>query len=500
MTDGYGTVSYVFDALDRLTSLTRAADTFSYGYDPAGNVTERTHPGSAAATYVYDDDGRLASVTGSAATTNYGYDAAGNLTQTTLPASNGYVETRSYDRAGRLTEVRNAKAGLTLSSAAYQYDAAGNPTQATTTDGTTAYAYDTLDRLTEACFTAGCTDFVRYTYDPVGNRLTEARPAGTTTYSHNASDQLTSRAGLGGSVSYTYDQNGNQTQAGARSFTWDLANRLASTTDSGVTTGYGYDGDGTRLQATTGASTTNSVWDSNFELPQLALERDGAGIPLRSYLHGNQLVSMVSGGSAFYYLRDGLGSIVNLTSATGVPQWTYSYEPYGSARTQTQNDPSAPDNPIRFAGEQLDPSGLYHLRARQYNPADGRFVTLDPLAPALTDPYVSAYAYANNRPTALTDPSGKGAVEGSATTCETFWCRVRSGAERVDQFVEKHEGTITKIIVVAGATYACYHLGMLAFEVSLLAPPTAPAAVTTAAVACGLAAGAEVNLHDLFGH
>ena len=49
MSDGFGTVSYVYDALDRLTSVTRAADTFSYGYDPAGNVTERTYPGTAAA-------------------------------------------------------------------------------------------------------------------------------------------------------------------------------------------------------------------------------------------------------------------------------------------------------------------------------------------------------------------------------------------------------------------------------------------------------------------
>jgi RHS repeat-associated protein len=407
---GDGTTSYGYDALDRLTSVARAADTFSYSYDPAGNVTQRTYPGSAASTYVYDDDGRLASVTRGGATTSYGYDAAGNLTQTTLPASNGYVETRSYDRAGRLTEVRNAKAGQTLSYASYAYDAAGNPTQTTTTEGATAYAYDVLDRLTEACFAAGCTDFVRYTYDPVGNWLTEARPAGTTAYSHNAGDQLTARAGLGGSVSYAYDQNGNQTQAGTRTFTWDLANRLASTSDAGVTTGYGYDGDGTRLQASSGASTTSYLWDANFELPQLALERDGAGNPTRTYLHGNQLVSMVSGGSAFYYLRDGIGSIVNLTSATGVPQWTYSYGPYGTARTQTQNDPGAPDNPIRYTGQYLDPTGLYHLRARQYNPTDGRFLTLDPLAPTLTDPHVAAYAYANNRSTVLTDPSGRGAV------------------------------------------------------------------------------------------
>jgi RHS repeat-associated protein len=131
---------------------------------------------------------------------------------------------------------------------------------------------------------------------------------------------------------------------------------------------------------------------------------------LRSYLYGNQLVSMDAGGSSFYYQRDGIGSTTNLTSANGTTQWTYSYEPYGPPRTQTQNQPGAPDNPIRYTGESLDPSGPYQLHARQYNPADGRFLTLDPLPPALTNPYVAAYVYANNRPTALVDPSGKGAV------------------------------------------------------------------------------------------
>ena len=80
---------------------------------------------------------------------------------------------------------------------------------------------------------------------------------------------------------------------------------------------------------------------------------------------------MDADGSSFYYQRDGLGSVVNLTSATGVPQWTYGYEPYGSPRTQSQDQPGAPDNPVRYTDQQLDPTGLYHLRARQYDPPTG---------------------------------------------------------------------------------------------------------------------------------
>jgi RHS repeat-associated protein len=52
-------------------------------------------------------------------------------------------------------------------------------------------------------------------------------------------------------------------------------------------------------------------------------------------------------------------------------------------------------------------TGLYHLRARQYDPVIGQFLATDPVAPDLLDPYVSAYVYVNNRPTVLVDQAAK---------------------------------------------------------------------------------------------
>lgn len=413
MTDGAGNETYVYDALDQLTQTSRGTDTFSYGYDGAGNVTRRTYPDGRVIDYSYDDDGPMAAVTSLARATTYLYDAAGNLTQTTLPTGNGYTETRTYDRAARLTEVRNAKSGTTLSFAQYAYDPVGNPTSTTTISGTTTYGYDLLDRLTSA--SGGGLD-LSYVYDAVGNRASETRPTGTTTYTYNAGDQLTATSGPNGTVPFSHDADGNQTQAGPRAFAYDLANRLKSTTEGPSTTTYSYDGDGVRLQAA-GGQTTNFVWDINNALPQLALERDGAGATLRNYLRGVDLVSMEAAGESAYFHRDALGSIVNVTSDTGATQWTYSYEPFGAAATATQNDPAAPTNPARFAGEYLDPTDLYHLRARQYDPSTGRLLGTDPLAPAATDPYVSSYAYVDDSPTAFVDPSGLGAVWPGGSGC-----------------------------------------------------------------------------------
>lgn len=436
MTDGSGSETYTYDGLNRLTAVTRGTNAFSYAYDAAGNRIQTTYPDGALMTATYDDDERLASVTSGGLTTSYAYDPAGNLTTTTLPSASGYVETRTYDRAGRLTGVTNKKGTTTLSSFAVTLDPVGNPltsVRSGTISETSTFTYDGLDRLTGVCFQSSCPHasdpFIRWTYDGVGNRLTEARPSGTTTYTYNAADQLTQA----GATSYTYDQNGDQTTAGSTTFAYDLANRLISTTTGSTTTTYAYDGLGKRLQASTGsqsAKTTNYLWDTAGVLPQIALERDGADRLLRRYVYGANRISMSTDSSPFYFHYDPLGSTVNLTNSSGASQWTHAYEPYGLVHTETQDDRRAPTNFMKFAGEYLDPTGLYHLRARQYDPTNGRFLTTDPLARAVTAPYISSYVYADNQPTALIDPSGMGAIE---NTCGSFVCWLKEEGRKLGE-------------------------------------------------------------------
>lgn len=419
MTDGSGTETYEYDDLGRVTRIARGLSSFRYTYDAAGNVTRRIYPDGTSIDATYDGEGRLASVTADGATTTYTYDAAGNLTETQLP--NGTVERRAYDRAGRLTSVETTKGGATLAFTTLTLDAGGNPITAIAPDGTTTYAYDERDRLTEACFSPGCSGgsdpFVRYSYDRVGNRLTETRASGTTTYTYNAADQLLSRVGPEGMDTFEYDPNGNLTRFNTRGFAYNGANQLALSTLGLLTTTYAYDGDGKRLRVAKGAltlgetedsDTTHELWDPNAPLPQLALERNTQGDTLRRYVYGEEALSLKSGSSGpSYYHHDPLGSVVALTSSAGALQRTYAYEPFGALRAQTVPDPLAPQNPMRFTGALLDGTGLYHLRARRYDPGTGRFTQPDPVSPALTDPYVAAYVYANDRPTLLTDPSGE---------------------------------------------------------------------------------------------
>ena len=140
MVDGSGTLTYTLDDADRPTVIARTGGgsglngSFSYGYDDAGNIPvaptrqhelpaplRRRRPSRDHHRRQRDD--------------TLGYDEAGNLTGTTLPAGNGHIESRAYDRAGRLTTVENTKSATILSKHLWTLDAAGNPTKTKTTRG-----------------------------------------------------------------------------------------------------------------------------------------------------------------------------------------------------------------------------------------------------------------------------------------------------------------------------------------------------------------------------
>ena len=183
-----------------------------------------------------------------------------------------------------------------------------------------------------------------------------------------------------------------------------------TSTDQGVdVTGYAYDGDGQRnARSLNGALQGTYAWDTVGGLPELALERDAAGVVSRRYLEGpiGPLAESTGLATAFLH-RDLAGSITDATDGSGAVTYRYRYHPFGEQRQRTVVVAGSPEPSARFAGEGLDSvSGLYHLPARQYDPATGRFGATDPLAAATDAAYMSAYTYADNRPGVLGDPSG----------------------------------------------------------------------------------------------
>jgi RHS repeat-associated protein len=361
-------------------------------------------------------------------TTSFGYDAAGNLTSLTLPNGNGYVENRSFDRAGRLTTVDNVKSGSSLSRFTWTLDPVGNPTKVDTLRGGTdtydGYQYDARDRLTAACYgiassasdCSGASDQITYSYDKVDNLSQQVRSGsvgntGTISYSYNSADQLTSSSKGGATTSYSYDGNGNQTGNGTNTFASNLAGQLTSSTTGGTTSSYGYDGDGNRVSSSTpSGADLNYTWDTQADtgIPELALEQTSSGSLVRRYLNGPLgAVSMTNGSGAFYYHHDPHGNISDLTSSSGTAQWAYAYEPYGATRTASNVSGSAPENRLRYSGQYTDTeTNHYNLRAREYDPTTTRFNALDPIEAPLATAFAGSYVYVEGQPTTLLDPTG----------------------------------------------------------------------------------------------
>lgn len=488
MTDSSGSESYRFDDVGRLTRVSRGGEAFDYRYDDVGNLLSRRYPDGATTRYAYDADNRMASSDTPDGRVTYSYDAASQLTRVRYP--NGFTESSSYDAAGRLDELTHERGKRSLFEASYTYDGLGSPLSVATGGMTTTYDYDELHRLTEACFDSSCEDHVRYAYDAVGNRTKRSTPTGTTNYTYDEADRLVSQTGPDGDLAFRHDDNGNLVSAGDRNYSYDEASHLASVTDDGSRVAYTYDGAGRRLTRSAAGETTRYTWDPNHAFAQLALEHDGD--ERRRYTYGHDLLSVRAESTADYYHGDRLGSVVGQSSRTGTIESRYDYGPYGETagwpRPDRRTRKGGGRNPMRFAGEYLDEStGLYHLRARDYDPELGRFLQPDPLPLGPSAPYVSPYAYAYNRPTYFVDPSGMfglgditdavgdaagavGDAVGDAASDVAGAAGDAAGA--VGTFVVEHRHDIVDFAVGAGAAIAI--------------------GACVASVACGVAAGAAI--------
>jgi RHS repeat-associated protein len=117
------------------------------------------------------------------------------------------------------------------------------------------------------------------------------------------------------------------------------------------------------------------------------------------------LVSERAPAGSYYYLFDGLGSVVGLTDASGNQVASYSYEPYGK---QPSPEPSVA-NPWCFAAGYFDsPTGLTKFGTRYYDPNVMRWTQQDPKLGDLEDPVsLNRYEYAGDNPTSNIDPTGE---------------------------------------------------------------------------------------------
>ena len=469
-------VQYTYDAHGNVLTESDETATRTYTYDSRGRKSGYAltigDTEISTAAYAYDVLDRLLSVTEGGVTTTYTYDANGNrASQTTGAVSVAYT----YNDANLVTSLTNtltnASGEAVIPSAfAYTYYADGNQHTKTETllggdPVTTTYVYDGLGRLTAE--TKG-EDSITYTYDANGNRIGMNQNGTVTTYAYDANNRLLSEA-VGDTVNtYTYDANGNTLTAGDKTYTYNDRGQQTGYSNGTTAAAYAYNPNGLRKAKTVGGSTKYFVYNGmNIVYEYSESVADGI-----AYFYG---LNRTHNSEGEIYVYNAHGDVVQLVKDNAVVA-SYTYDAFGNLTSQIGES----DNPFLYCGEYYDTeTQTYYLRARYYNPANGRFTQQDAWAYMDTsDPLsLNLYAYCCNNPVMYVDLTGNWPTFAQIATAVAV---VAVGAVLVAATIAS-AGTVG---AVAGAAVTTY----LGASATTAAAVTTAATVGTYAVAGGIAA------------
>ena len=421
-TDQNGTVTREYDALNRVTRyIDTLGNVIRYEYDTVGNLTKIIYPDNTAVTYAYDANKNLVSVTDWAnRVTTYSYDENNNVIGVTKP--DGSTTTTVYDNAQRvISTVERNSANIVIVGYEYTYDTLGRILSEThlAENVKFEYNYDSLSRVTKRTVTNlsdNTTSEETYSYDAAGNITSCTVSDGTNTFVYDQNNRLTSYNGQ----AVTYDMDGNMLSAtlnGAQmSFVYDSANRLIS---AGGNT-YTYNVEDVRVRNLCGESETTYAYNTNGRLSQLLVKTtDGV---VTKYVYGLGLIGEETSGNFKTYHFDYRGSTTAITDINGNVTDTFAYDTYGNLVSRTGT------SVVIFLyngrdGVVTDDNGLIYMRARYYSPELRRFINADIIAGEISNAVtLNRYAYANGNPVSNIDPFGLSAERGvKPTTLEAAY-------------------------------------------------------------------------------
>ncbi len=404
-----------YDALDRIETETDAwGRRLTYDYDPQGNRTLLIDPDSVRTEYAYDELNRIETLTfGDGQAVGYEYFPDGLKKKVTNP--NGTTSTYQYDAADRMTGISHAGPSGIVSAYEYTYDPNGNREKQVEQNAgrteTTDYTYDLVNRLKSVTYPDKA---VTYEYDLTGNRIQEVTTgaeASDKTFHYDAINRLeriTDTASGAEVTRYAYDRNGNTTSktsgAVTTDFLFDIRDQIGEVRQGPSILGrYGYDYDGRRILKIGDDGRRQYTYD------QLSVitEADQVNATVSKYDYGmDQLVRLDSRGEgrSFFHL-DFLGSTVGLTDTAGAARQSIFYDAWGNERDRIGSSA----NNFTFTGQELDEeTTLVYAIARFYDPEIGRFLNQDPLMGRLNvTPSLNRYAYAFSNPLVFLDPDGR---------------------------------------------------------------------------------------------
>jgi len=390
-------INYTYDNLDRVITIS----------DELGHVTNYTYTQYGEIDTMTNEKGKLV--------VDYDYDRFGRLAK--VSNGNGTYSTYSYNDYDEVTAIEHySKDGTLTGFNRYTYNTDNLVATKETSEGTWSYSYDKVGQLTSAVLKDTSNNVLRsenYTYDAMGNRTKSVIDGVTTTYTYNNMNQIVSANGF----AYKYDADGNLLEDEKRSYTWTTDNRVASETDkaTGQTWTYTYDALGNRISSTTNGVTTTYTVDANGNV----LAEYVNGKWSRSYYQGNNLAGWTSAEGEYFFNYDILGSTGSITAGNGSIVNSYSYDSFGNITSSTEGIA----NDFEFVGAyglMSNASGTTFIRARNYDPVTGRWISIDPIG---INGGENLYVYCGNDGVNLVDIDGL-----SIRYADAAWATVGMGA------------------------------------------------------------------------
>ena len=420
---------YGYDAMDRLTRIvvtdgTNLISDIAWSYDADQNVTAittRVNNNGALRTdtyaYSYDDDHRPTNTAYGSVSESIAYDGYSRVTGKTVQNSGNTVLSTSYayrdiDAEHTTTQVSSLTStfGGNTVSHSYTYDANGN----ILSDGSTTYAYDSLNQLVWEYNTAAGKAW-NYAYDLGGNILSKTEydyADGQTTnpvtvsYTYGDAvwrDLLTAYNG----ETISYDGIGNPTSYRGWGMTWQGGRQLSSMQKDGTTLSFSYNDAGLRTEKTVNGATRRYIWNS----AQLMADVGASDAFYFHYSSGGELIGYTyktaDAETECILVKNQQGDVERVISADGTVLASYTYDAWGNVLTSEGS--LATSNPIRYRGYYFDTeTSLYYLQSRYYDPAVGRFINADNYATTYkTSTGANMFAYCLNNPVNCKDDGGE---------------------------------------------------------------------------------------------
>ncbi|MFL6073818.1 MAG: RHS repeat-associated core domain-containing protein [Mycobacteriales bacterium] len=426
------TLTYGYDSLGFPITLKGGSTNYVHdaaytAYGELSQIQSGDAPRQALNTYYFDlatrrttravTDSQRPDATVTVADVNYGYDPAGNVTQTADAAAGTTpdVQCFGYDAERRLTDAWTIAATSVTTPCGAPGANAGGPIPYWTT-----YGYDAIgNRLSEtphavastlltgnhsggsAVATPAALPTRTYSYPAPGS----ARPHAVASVTSVRPASSTGIAAAAATTDYQYDAAGNTISrpgpTGQQTLTWTREGKLDTVASATDTSGNHYDAESDLVASRDGAGVTAYLDGAELHLDAVSKKATGT----RYYTFGGDTVAVRTTSTGLSWLaHDQHGTdTVAVTADTSVASVRRS-DPFGNPRGA---QPASWPTTRGFVGGIQQVTGTTHLGDREYDPALGRFLSVDPVLDPADPQQVNAYSYANNNPTTMSDPTGR---------------------------------------------------------------------------------------------